>query len=774
MKLASYLLTTLFLLAFSALSQAAPSLLVSPETSDALDRLTKRDFASVGTYWLGDSSNYLLTIDEKRDRKAKLFGGVKRSTTIELTLIDTRGKAVAKTSAKEKSYNRALASAYKTLIKDAKKTLGGLDSNRGERNWLALYQSVYVARVINNAAHSTASNTIAKQAAASLGHTVASRPAAITVAQYEACQLELSLGAIVSSTATSACKNMSSSKSLRVNKPITDAANYQDLMHHYISIGDIEAVKKMLPFLDQYGGNVPLFSNIEYYEQDSIFGASAGNSFIHTAAFSGNEAMFNLILELDNDLTQTNTDGFTPAHIAAASKKFGLLKVIADKSPETVKPLVHDTLVWMVLDYTGLEQQLPAYHDRQLLTSDLTMDSASVHGYLDWLREMGADLNGEWKGGGSAFEAAVYGNKPELLEYVVDNGGSLKGDEQALLQSAMNSQSVHTVKTLINLGAKPSSKHLKQAVLMRDREITEELLATGLDINSQDSTGKGVLHFAYPDGSSEVEPQSDGFIQFLISKGADPYQMDYSGQTAYGAYRVSREKYFADLAEQRMLAALERERQMKIAEQRRREAARRAAQQQAEQKNGFQWAKAAAMGAGFLAGGGLDMDSAAQAEMIVGIVGDSMPGVDGIGNFSQAVNDSVARANARSNSSASPSVRGYKQSAPMPKMHCPSSADGQLSSMCKAADVYYDRYRQLHLEHGPEVAAEMYQAYQMQAQQAQDWANATNAAGTQQNQAMGSATSSGNTTLGSSEPYQRPAATPCKKSASHASCVIRQ
>ena len=35
------------------------------------------------------------------------------------------------------------------------------------------------------------------QAAASLGHTVASRPAAITVAQYEACQLELSLGAIV-------------------------------------------------------------------------------------------------------------------------------------------------------------------------------------------------------------------------------------------------------------------------------------------------------------------------------------------------------------------------------------------------------------------------------------------------------------------------------------------------------------------------------------------------------------------------------------------------
>ena len=52
---------------------------------------------------------------------------------------------------------------------------------------------------------------------------------------------------------------MSSSKSLRVNKPITDAANYQDLMHHYISIGDVEAVKKMLPFLDQYGGNVPLF-----------------------------------------------------------------------------------------------------------------------------------------------------------------------------------------------------------------------------------------------------------------------------------------------------------------------------------------------------------------------------------------------------------------------------------------------------------------------------------------------------------------------------------
>ena len=35
----------------------------------------------------------------------------------------------------------------------------------------------------------------------------------------------------------------------------------------------------------------------------------------------------------------------------------------------------------------------------------------------------------------------------------------------------MNSQSVPTVKTLINLGAKPSSKHLKQAVLMRDREF---------------------------------------------------------------------------------------------------------------------------------------------------------------------------------------------------------------------------------------------------------------------------------------------------------------
>ena len=63
--------------------------------------------------------------------------------------------------------------------------------------------------------------------------------------------------------------------------------------------------------------------------------------------------MFNLILELDNDLTQTNTDGFTPAHIAAASKKFDT-EVIADK-PETVKPIVQDTLVWMVLDYTGLD-----------------------------------------------------------------------------------------------------------------------------------------------------------------------------------------------------------------------------------------------------------------------------------------------------------------------------------------------------------------------------------------------------------------------------------
>ena len=47
---------------------------------------------------------------------------------------------------------------------------------------------------------------------------------------------------------------------------------------------------------------------------------------------------------------------------------------------------------------------------------------------------MGADLNGEWKGGGSAFEAAVYG-QAKLLEYVVDNGGSLKGDEQNLPRS---------------------------------------------------------------------------------------------------------------------------------------------------------------------------------------------------------------------------------------------------------------------------------------------------------------------------------------------------
>lgn len=72
------------------------------------------------------------------------------------------------------------------------------------------------------------------------------------------------------------------------------------------------------------------------------------------------------------------------------------------------------------------------------------------------------------------------------------------------------------------------------------------------------------------------------------------------------------------------------------------EAARQAAlrQQQAQQAqqaeaSGFQWGKFAAMTAGAALGGGLELDSAVQADLVMGIARDSMAGTEGMSNFQQ-------------------------------------------------------------------------------------------------------------------------------------------
>lgn len=174
-----------------------------------------------------------------------------------------------------------------------------------------------------------------------------------------------------------------------------------------------------------------------------------------------------------------------------------------------------------------------------------------------------------------------------------------------------------------------------------DMGLVSRLIEAGADVNALDYDDNSALYYAYPHPSQEFGNESRRVIRALREAGADANHVNLVGYTAAENYRVGRETWqeeqrirqMEDLtlrqemaAKQQQLAAqaLEQERQRRVAAI---AAERRRRAEAAKKKSGFNWGKFAAIVGGSIAGGGLELDSSAQADILAGAMRDSMPGV---------------------------------------------------------------------------------------------------------------------------------------------------
>ena len=161
---------------------------------------------------------------------------------------------------------------------------------------------------------------------------------------------------------------------------------------------------------------------------------------------------------------------------------------------------------------------------------------------------------------------------------------------------------------------------------------------------------------------------------------------------------------------------------MRVAQLRQQRAQEEAAKK--KKKGGlFSIGKALAMTTGAILGGAGDLDSGSQAKILGGILADSMNGNDGISNMQGAVNGVVAsKVGPSRNGSSGSSLSGSVSSGPlMPNILDPGRSkcndNGQVQAMCQAADVYYNRYVQLHNE-GETDPSQVYEIHKMSAKEA--------------------------------------------------------
>ncbi len=256
---------------------------------------------------------------------------------------------------------------------------------------------------------------------------------------------------------------------------------------------------------------------------------------------------------------------------------------------------------------------------------------------------------------------------------------------------------------LIELGAnvedhpKNSATPLQVAAGNQDLHFVKLLLNAGANPNAIGPDKKTALHYAYPKPESELSTDVRKIIKALLDKGADPAFRDSSGKTAKQIYTDAREIY---LEEQRILAYNKRMRELKLERERlareERERKRLAAQREKE-KNGFNWGKAVAMGAGAYIGGISGLDLEAQVKVVSGIIQDSQAGVEGASNTMGAINSTTQRYNrqsaARKRTSASMNAKDhYLVVRGRSDLRGCNMQDAQAKSFCRLANVYYDRY----------------------------------------------------------------------------------
>lgn len=346
-----------------------------------------------------------------------------------------------------------------------------------------------------------------------------------------------------------------------------EAANFQDLLHYMISRENAAAVSALLPYVEAYGGDISITSNLVYFDDNRLIGAPKGNRFIHTAAFSGNPEVFAVLVAKYPDLTIANDLGLNPAQIAAAALKTKIFLQISEMAPTASRKYATDALFWLLMRTSGFEENLVGSDIRAGIPADIPLTDQSLSTTVKRLIDAGADPKAIWDGKvnplqlaslsglletskvlldagasarlkpeqsalGAPLAIALNGENPELATLLLERGASLNAagvaHDEAMLR-AFDLRSATLLSGLFKAGLSPGIQLDGEAAVLRATrerpELVAELIASGADLSVSSKEGLTALHYAALSGDI-------GTVERLLAAGANVNLADQSGRTA--------------------------------------------------------------------------------------------------------------------------------------------------------------------------------------------------------------------------------------------------
>lgn len=229
--------------------------------------------------------------------------------------------------------------------------------------------------------------------------------------------------------------------------------------------------------------------------------AESGETSLHVAARTGNEAIFaKLLLNGGMDIDSRDDRGWTPLHSAAAAGHSKLIELLAKAGA----------------DVDGFDRQ-----GRSPLV--LATDNGHLESIMA-LFEVGADINLSDPRGWSALNTATMSGRVESVNLLVALGADPSkpdaGGWTPLNFAAAGTGTNGILDALLEAGADPKVAHvsgltpLEAAARNGDDVTITKLIAHGADPNEIPPSGLTPLYFA-------IQEQSEQSVQALLSNGAD-------------------------------------------------------------------------------------------------------------------------------------------------------------------------------------------------------------------------------------------------------------
>jgi ankyrin repeat protein len=280
---------------------------------------------------------------------------------------------------------------------------------------------------------------------------------------------------------------------------LLSAARSQDIFEAFRK-GDIQAVKAL----------------IEKSPEVLDSRDAEGQTPLHYAAFGGDSALVNFLIDHGAKLELQDVRAKTPLHIAAMN----------DRKDVVAALLRRGAVVDVRDDYQRTALVLCARERGQIATARVLLDA-------------GADVDAADKFDDTALSLAAWRGKSELVDLLIERGATTPvsgGKWQQLVPTAASKGLPKLFRRLTEKGQDLKADAELRASLLHDAarggavEIVEALLSKGFDPGARDISGWTPLHYAALDGRTEAARK-------LVESGAPLNARTIAGQTPWNVAR---------------------------------------------------------------------------------------------------------------------------------------------------------------------------------------------------------------------------------------------